>query len=391
MDDGEGIPLDGLTEVLRGWSGRGQLYGALAEVLDRDGEVRWQRQDIEGRAHRILLGRLEQHLLGWPGSAEEWLHALPAQSLRNRRISDAPQAGTDWVETRKRGWPPRQFVVRQRSRIADRFLATTLRWTIDRLAAVRKDAIRVERSVESIASAQITAALSLRGQSPLDGTEAIRPDRAGIRVLMRSGPPWTRLAPVTEALVEAQSADLLVFARQDLFPDPDIRWRLFHLAVLGVLLRALRERGATITSLRPLSGAADPGPSYAVELNGRRWDLWFEAAAIWSYYGQKSPYQSLVRQALGYQATPLGADILLIAPRDRAYAFECKYGETAYTSRHGYLQAMTYGDELRECFAPRVASYVVAKNSDVVRDDSRTLGDVTIGIIGPRHIRALDL
>ena len=107
-------------------------------------------------------------------------------------------------------------------------------------------------------------------------------------------------------MLSAQLAeDLLTFARQHLLPDDDIRWRLFHLGVLGKLLKVLRSRGASITSLRPLSGAASSGPAYLVELDGRCWDLWFEAAAIWDYYGQPSPYQALVRpQISGRRGRP---------------------------------------------------------------------------------------
>src|ERR1700691_3095380 len=115
---GDDIPLDGLAEVLRGWSGRGQLYGALAEIPDRDDEIRWQPQDIEGGAQRIQRARLEPLLLNWPANTADWLHALPAQSLRQRRISDPPQTGTDWIRSRMLGWPPEHVVVKERSRVA---------------------------------------------------------------------------------------------------------------------------------------------------------------------------------------------------------------------------------------------------------------------------------
>jgi hypothetical protein len=387
----EDIPLDGLEEVLQGWSGRGQLYEALATIPGSNADIRWQHQDIEGRAHRIMLARLGPLLEAWPTSAADWLHALPAQSLRLRRISDTPQTGTDWVETRMLGWPPEQFVVKDRSRVADQLMSTTLRWTLDQLAVIRRNAVRVERSLRELAATHVEAALSLRNQPPLDATAGMRPVRSDVEALRRSGWPWTKLAPVTDMLITTQSEDLLTFARQHLLPDDDIRWRLFHLAVLGMLLKTLRERGAAITSLRPLSGAASAGPAYAVQLDGRRWDLWFEAAAIWRYYGQESPYQLLTRPALGYQSTPLGADILLIIPEEDAYAFECKYGETSYIARDGYLQAVAYGHELRMYHARNVSSCVVGPDSRVGHDRWLAWNDVTIGIIGPRHIQTLEL
>ena len=384
------IPLDGLAEVLRGWSGRGQLYEALAAIPESDTDVAWQQLDLEGRARRILLSQIAPFLEAWPNNAVDWLHALPAQSLRQRRISDTPTTGTDWVETRMLGWPPEQFVVKERSRVADQILSTTLRWTLDQLAVIRQDAIRVERSMRDVARLQLGAALSLRGQPPLDRAEGSRPARSDIGAIARSGWPWTKLAPVADMIVSAQAADLLAFARQHLLPDPSIRWRLFHLAVLGMLLKTLRERGASVTSLRPLSGASLPGPDYVVELDGRRWDLWFEAAGIWRYYGQESPYQAMARSSLGYAATPLGPDILMISPGQVAYAFECKYGDPAYIARDGYLQANAYGYELHAHHAPRVTSCVIGPDPRVTREYWRTANDVTIGIIGPRHIAALD-
>ena len=387
LDD---IPPDGLAEVLRGWSGRGQLYEALAGIRDDGGEVRWQRRDVEGRARRLMLAQLAPLLETWPRSAADWLHALPAQSLRHRRVTDTPRPGVDWVETRTLGWPPEQFVVKDRSRIADQLTSSVLRWTVDQLAVIRHDAVRIERSLRTLAEAQIRAALSLRDQPPLDATTGVRPVPADIRALRRSGWPWTRLAPVAEMLSAQLAEDLLTFARQHLLPDGDIRWRLFHLGVLGKLLMVLRSRGASITSLRPLSGAAAAGPSYRVELDGRRWDLWFEAAGIWDFYGQPSPYQELVRPALGYAATPLGADILLIVPGEQACAFECKYGELGYIARDGYLQACTYAHELRRHQAGRVASYVVGPDLKVSSSAEHAWEGFAVGILGPRHLASLD-
>jgi hypothetical protein len=385
------IPLDGLAEVLRGWSGRGQLYEALAGIRDDQSEVRWDRRDIEGRAHRLMLAQLAPLLEAWPRSAADWLHALPAQSLRQRRLADTPQPGTDWVETRTTlGWPPEQFIVKDRSRIADQLMCSVLRWSIDQLAGIRHDAVRVEDSLRSVAEVQLRAAFSLRSQPPLDAAAGVRPAPADIRALSRSGWPWTKLAPVAEMLTAQAGEDLLTFARQHLLPDEKIRWRLFHLGVLGKLLMVLRGRGASVTSLRPLSGASSPGPAYLVELAGRRWDLWFEAAAIWGYYGQASPYQALVGPALGHSGTPLGVDILLIRPGEQAYALECKYGKLGYIAREGYLQAMTYAQELQRHHVENVASYVVGPDPKLnSREELAWDDDMIIGLIGPRHLESL--
>ena len=70
------------------------------------------------------------------------------------------------------------------------------------------------------------------------------------------------MASVAQVLVEAEkSVDFLIY--QVLMPDDEIRWRLFHLAILGVLLIALRDAGCQITSLRPLSPKSS-GPNYEV-------------------------------------------------------------------------------------------------------------------------------
>ncbi|MBV9450728.1 MAG: hypothetical protein JO345_33040 [Streptosporangiaceae bacterium] len=390
MDPADEIPWDGLEEVLRGWSGRGQLYTALAGIEDDRGELRWHQHDIEGRARRILFAQLAPLLERWPRSSDEWLNALPAQSLRQRRITDTPLSGTDWIETRTLGWPPEQFVVKDRGRIADQLMSRTLRWSLDHLAVIRRDAIRVERSLRSVAETQMVAALSLRNQPPLDATDGIRPTSADVRALKRSGQPWSRLAPVAELLKAAQAEDLITFARQHLLPDDDIRWRLFHLAVLGKLLKVLRAHGASITSLRPLSGAVNPGPAYRIDLHGQRWDLWFEAAAIWDFYGKESPYQTLARASLEYRATCLGADILLIIPGEKAHAFECKFGEAGYIARDGYLQACTYAHELLRYHAPEVTSRVVGPDPKIVSSSEAAWKDLAVGIIGPRHMDSLE-
>jgi hypothetical protein len=391
MPENEDIPEEGLAEVLRGWSGRGQLHEALAAAGGDLNEMRWHPRDIEGRAHRILLAELHPLLERWPVSAVEWLHALPAQSVRQRRITMGPGPGTDWVETRLLGWPPEHFVTKDRSRVADQIMSGTLRWVLDNIARVRRDAVRIERSLQGLAATQLAAALSLRTKPPLNATEAAPPTPADVRALRRSGRPWTRLAPVADCLRAFGKTDLMSYARQHLMPDEDLRPRLFHLAVFGMLLKTLRERGAAISSLRPLSGSLFPGPAYEISLNGTTWDLWFEAAAMWGYYNLPSPYQELMAPALGHSATPLGADILLVAPGGVAHAFECKFGQTSYIARSGYLQACTYGLELGRYPARRVTAHVVAPDSKVLSDHELQWNGVTVGVLGPRHLRTFGL
>jgi hypothetical protein len=389
MSSDDEIPWDGLEEVLRGWNGRGQLYEALAAVEDDLTELHWDRHDIERRARRILLARLEPDLDRWPTSADAWLHALPAESLRRRRMSEVPHPGTDWIETRSLGWPAEQFVIKERSRVADQVMSRTLRWVLDQLRVIRRDAVAVDRSLQNVATTQLRAALSLRTQPPLDATDGLRPSSADVRALQRSGRPWSRLAPVAEKLRTSLTLDLLTFAREQLIPDDDIRWRLFQLAVFGKLLKIMRERGAEIANLRPLSGATSSGPCYSLRLNGKEWHLWFEAAGIWDHYGYPSPYKELVDTALGHPRASLGVDILLIAPGEAAYAFECKYGTVSYIANKGYIQACAYGHELRNYLTPNVTSYVVGPDPKVTACHELNAGDFTIGIMGPRHLETL--
>ncbi|MCA9711874.1 MAG: hypothetical protein KDK70_38915, partial [Myxococcales bacterium] len=81
----------------------------------------------------MLFQRLVPRLEGWPIRIDEWLDALPAQSLQERFIADAPRRGVSWRESRRYGWPPRRFVGRTRTRIASRDLASALRWTLEKL------------------------------------------------------------------------------------------------------------------------------------------------------------------------------------------------------------------------------------------------------------------
>ncbi len=53
------IPEAGLDEVLRAWSGQGQLWEALGVIVDDDlVEVSWSAKDVRRRAHRVLFAEL---------------------------------------------------------------------------------------------------------------------------------------------------------------------------------------------------------------------------------------------------------------------------------------------------------------------------------------------
>ena len=124
--------MDGLAEVLRGWSGRGQLYEALATVEDDLTEVRWQRRDIERRARRILLPSSNQTLSAGPPPPPTGSTPCPGEPTP-AAYHGRSAPGNGWIETRSLGWPAEQFIVKDRSRIADQTMSRTLRWVLDQL------------------------------------------------------------------------------------------------------------------------------------------------------------------------------------------------------------------------------------------------------------------
>jgi hypothetical protein len=182
---------------------------------------------------------------------------------------------------------------------------------------------------------------------------------------------------------------LVELAQRIVAPDPDLAWRLFHLAVLGEVLHALRTCGARVSSKRPL-GDSLRGPAYEVtDAGGRRWDLWFEAAGAWSRYGFDSPYVSAAAGVPG-AGQPLGTDLMLVRPGDRALLLECKYSwNPSVVARGGYEQIVAYATEAHE-IAPGNVTAVVVGPAGVVQHVgfAETLAG-PIGIIPPEAIPPL--
>jgi len=373
------VPEEGLDEVLAAWSGRGQLLEALAAVGDGDTGRRWSSTDIRRRAHRVLLAALVPTLETWPHRTDTWLDALPAESLRSIQVLAAPAAGVSWPATmRARGWPPEAFVVRTRRRVADTLLVSVLRWTLETLSDIRRDALAVEPSVDLAARRQLDVALRLLDEEPLSSAVPHRPDRHDLTAVRREGRPWAAVATVAQDLRELD-ASLALWAKRMVAPDPELRWRLFHLGVFGVLLRRLRESGAVCISRRPLSAAA-PAPAYDVRCtDGTRWDLWFEAGGLWSYYDRWSPYMAATTNLPGANQ-PLEGDIVLVDPDRGALIIECKFSASPGTvGRGGVPQLMAYMVESRTSVAPTVHGYVVAPSGV---PGARTTVDAHTGRLG---------
>jgi hypothetical protein len=180
-----------------------------------------------------------------------------------------------------------------------------------------------------------------------------------------------------------------------IYPDESLRYKLFHLAVFGEVLIALRNLGATTESLRPLSGSTRSGPTYAVrDPDGRRWQLWFESGGLGAHLNRRGIYAEATR-GVRRQQRPLSADILLLREEDvqpvRALAFECKYYTSAEdAARDGYAQSAAYALELGHGFGiPHPNSFVVVPEPQAVNATWFDYADGRIGICPPSAIRAV--
>ena len=193
-------------------------------------------------------------------------------------------------------------------------------------------------SVQTRAAARTVVALSMRERMPLAGASPLTPTQADLRAVRSEGRPWRSVATAADELRRLSDPNSLIeLALAIVAPAPDLAWRLFHLAVLGELLHALRTSGARVVSLRPLGSSAS-GPAYLVEdADGDKWDLWFEAAGAWKYYEVPSPYAQLAAEVAG-AGGPLGTDLMLMRQdRDRALLLECKYSwDASVVARGGY-------------------------------------------------------
>jgi hypothetical protein len=235
-------------------------------------------------------------------------------------------------------------------------------------------------STEVIARERLTVALGLLDEEPLAHTEPVAPTSTDIAALRSEGTPWRSVAPVAAKLRElGLEATLRELADRIVWPSAELAWRLFHLAILGELLHALRTSGASVVSLRPL-GASLAGPAFLVtDADDRDWDLWFEAAGAWSYYGRADPYASAVAGVPG-AGTAIGTDLMLIRPDECALLIECKYSSNpAVVARGGYEQALAYAAEAHELTAGAVTAAVVGP-AGVVK--SAAWADTLAGPVG---------
>ncbi|WP_242334576.1 hypothetical protein [Anaeromyxobacter sp. SG66] len=315
-----------------------------------------------------------------------WIDALPAESRRERREDLAPFSGVSWSETRKAGgWPPTRFIGRARERLADTLLVTTLRWTIEKLVEARRDAVSAWPDADGRVRKQLEIAEVLLEQDPLRSASPIRPRRPDIVALRHEGRPWHLVAPVADELRAVEESPV-EFATRLIAPDEELRWRLFHLAVLGSVLVSLKACGSEVTWLRPLSGGSS-GPAYSVlAKDGRVWDLWFEAGGMWSSYGAPSPYAAAAAGVPG-AGGPLGADVALVRPGEDAVLFECKYSwSPQVVARAGYEQALAYLAEAKTGLVKRARAVVVGPEGVVEHPSTTNTFAGTITIARPNDL-----
>lgn len=373
------IPSRGIDEIRHSWAGRGGLWAGVAASHDEEG-VSWTPELARRRASRIILELIRPTLEGWPQSNRAWIDSLPAESVRRRSVDDVPGPGIDWAETRRSGWPPRVFHHRHRSRIADSLLMTTTKWTIERLAAAVSEVDKIDPELlGGLARSRLEVAVDVLDVEPMARAGSVVPGRNDLRALRSAGRPWTAVASVAATLLQLEH-DPAAIARFAIDPDPALADRLFHVAVLGCLLVDLRARGWAI-DIVGLPGSPDGHPQFlATSPEGASWDVWFEMAAAWSHYGVTAPYPSAV---VGVSGTggPLGADIALVRPGDRAVVIECKYSANpTYVGRNGYEQTLAYMAEALTGMVDAVSGIVVGSES-VVLKSGRTAtfaGDVSV-------------
>lgn len=360
------IPWEGVRELFHSWSGKGDLFAGLAAVLGNDEFSRWTRRDVERRAHRVLFEKCVQSLQLMPVRVRDWLAIIPVHSRVSSATGPAPQGRIDWAATRRTGWPPREFVGRTRQRTSDEALLGALRWTVERMLLVYRDARYHDlREQKSPVDKQLEALDELVERPELQQVEAVLPDVVTIKDLRRSGAKWRTIADLADLLRQEESSDLIALAKAQIMPDEELASALFHLGVFGLVLTSLKADGYRPVSLRPLHGGSS-GAAYEVEFAGQVWYLWFEAGGLWAKYGQVEPYVEAT-SGLHRRGQTKSPDIMLINEESRrALIIECKYSKEPKYIRSGYSQALAYLTEARTSMIDVGVAFVVAP-SEMVR------------------------
>lgn len=338
------IPLDGLHFILTGWMGQGRLFTALASVGDGI-DLAWSEEDVRARAMRMVIESVRENLFEWPTSVDEWLTHLPVSSTRENATTRTPRGRIDWLATVKQhGWPPAAYVSTKRSRELSDITIEVLAWTVERL----KRAFLSIDSGGDLDYGQLLNAVTVADDALklcTTSEQSPRPDFHDLKALSTSGLPWTYVRPVAEVLLRSET-DLKWFATQMLMPDKELRWRLFHLAVTGSVLRSLQRNGFSVDWNAPIGadGASSKPTFTATAPNKQKLDIWFESQSASREYfpAVSTPYQNSTC-TIRKRESSIGADIAIYDPDTRAALLvECKFGRGSYVARAGFHQACGY-------------------------------------------------
>lgn len=344
MSELASIPWTGVRRVLADWAGPGELLDAL--TLDEDYERRWTRRDLELRAAWLNLLRLQPRLSHLPGRRSDWLRAMPATSRRHRHEETVPGVRTDWVESRIRfGWPPTMLAVERREKVRARLLHELGAWSAHAVTDMVTAATRLGSEISEVIR---QAERALTDSFPASRIESM--SREHVDAGRSAGYPWNVLAAIATEL----SPDLEELARGLASPDEELQGRLFHLGVLGLVLKTLAERGQRVESIAPLARPMSSGPSYRATGAGSEVLVWYEASGIWRHHNRASRYDE-IKAGLDLKAAPMSPDII-VTTNKTAIVIECKYSlRSEYAVRNGFLQSCTYALELAPVFEHTVA------------------------------------
>lgn len=349
-----------MKEITGVWTGDGKVIELVSAVAEPDALIAWTPDEVRSRVRRVLLGLLEPYIAQWPASLGHWERCLPTATATERMVSSTLRSRIDWVASaREHGWPPRRYVVRARRRVVGGVAIETLAW----LAAELSDALaRLDPRDAPLLIDRIAPPVRLLREVAerfAHDIEPVRPSHVELRSLEASGPPWRAVAQAARLAVRA-TRDPEFLAFELLEPDADLQWRLFHVSSFGYAIAGLRSTHCSIRWNMPLRGPRTGPQLSAVQPDGRSWDLWFESAGARSHYEVGSSTYASAVAGVPDTGGPIGSDILLIRPGERALVLECKWSaDASYVGRDGYHQVSSYVLDTLNGLAPQVWGFVV--------------------------------
>ncbi|WP_419847628.1 hypothetical protein [Candidatus Poriferisocius sp.] len=353
------VPRDGLKEIERSWISDGALIDLLSSVLDDNLEYEWQPDDIIRRSYRILLEKLEHHILSWPTTMRQWEEILPITTISKGRISNRLQGNTNWVHTSRRfGWPPRSYVIRSRDISYGGIAVSVMAWLSKEIDVICSEVKQMSPVIVDRLENQIKILKNIV-EEHLTEFEIVEPDRFELHALTSSGYPWHSIAESAQTIIRAKR-DPEFLAYELLEPDIELRHVLFHISVFGYLIGALRQCGFRVV-WKSVFADGDSSPLIrAIHQDGTEWDLWFESRHMRSFYDlDHSAYESAV-QGIEYSDKALSYDILLVSSNDRALILECKWSNRPpYVGRDGFHQVSSYALDARNGLAGEVWAFVI--------------------------------